>query len=165
MVRAAESMDTHLSLVHADWDPFRDRNKNDTWIISRFYFQLYRSFRVNFRVAVAVYIPTHSGHESLLYGLPDSICWPWLCFLLSWLYVCGCLPTCMYLCILRVYPWRSKESVRPHRTGFRHHFEPPHGYWEVNLGPLQEQQVFLPTESSLQPFICFLGDDTISGWF
>lgn len=83
MIRAAVGMDTHLSLVHADSDPFRDRNKNDTWIISRFYFQLYRSLRVNFRVAVAVYIPTHSGHESLLHSLPDSICWPWLCFLLS----------------------------------------------------------------------------------
>ncbi|XP_055448741.1 MAP/microtubule affinity-regulating kinase 3 isoform X2 [Psammomys obesus] len=29
--------------------------------------------------------------------------------------------------------------------------EPPCGFWELNSGPLEEQPVFLPTESSLQP--------------
>jgi hypothetical protein len=32
--------------------------------------------------------------------------------------------------------------------------EPPCGYWELNLGPLEEQPVFLTTESSLQPLGC-----------
>ena len=29
--------------------------------------------------------------------------------------------------------------------------EPPHHYWELNLGPLEEHSVLLTTESSLQP--------------
>jgi hypothetical protein len=29
--------------------------------------------------------------------------------------------------------------------------EPPCGYWELDLGLLQEQQVFLTTKPSLQP--------------
>ena len=34
--------------------------------------------------------------------------------------------------------------------------EPPCGCWELNLGPLEEQSVFLTTEPSLQPSFTFL---------
>jgi hypothetical protein len=34
--------------------------------------------------------------------------------------------------------------------------EPPCGCWELNSGPLEEQPVFLTSEPSLQPHICFL---------
>ena len=34
--------------------------------------------------------------------------------------------------------------------------EPPRGYWELNLGPLEEQQAPLPTAPSLQPLNDFL---------
>lgn len=74
MGRAAITIDVHISLMHADWDPFRDWNKNGTWIISRFYSELYRSLRVNFQVAVAVYIPTRSRHKSPIHCLLDSTC-------------------------------------------------------------------------------------------
>lgn len=37
------------------------------------------------------------------------------------------------------------------------------GYWELNSGPLQEQQVFLTTNPSLQSLFILLKDDGIPG--
>jgi hypothetical protein len=34
--------------------------------------------------------------------------------------------------------------------------EPPHGCWDLNSGPLEEQSVFLPPEPSRQPCCCGL---------
>ena len=35
-------------------------------------------------------------------------------------------------------------------------YEPPGGYWELNLGPLEEQPGLLTSEPSLQPVLfCF----------
>jgi hypothetical protein len=35
-------------------------------------------------------------------------------------------------------------------------FEPPHGYWELNSGPLEEQPMLLTAVTSHQPSILFL---------
>lgn len=37
-------------------------------------------------------------------------------------------------------------------------YEPANEYWELNLGRMQEQQMFLTIDPSLQPFefVCFL---------
>lgn len=48
---------------------------------------------------------------------------------------------------------RSEESIRFLGTGVMDGSEPPCGCWEVNPGPLQEQQTFSPTEPSFQPCI------------
>jgi hypothetical protein len=44
-------------------------------------------------------------------------------------------------------PAIQKRASDPITDGF----EPPCGCWELNLGPLEEQSVLLPTEPSLQP--------------
>lgn len=50
-------------------------------------------------------------------------------------------------------PQESEEGVRSLGTGVTDDCEPPHWCWELNPGPLQEQQVLLTAESSLQtPF-------------
>ncbi|XP_021087116.1 nocturnin isoform X2 [Mesocricetus auratus] len=44
------------------------------------------------------------------------------------------------------------EGVRSLGTGIKHGCEPPYGHWELNPGPLQEQQSILTEESSLQHY-------------
>jgi hypothetical protein len=39
-----------------------------------------------------------------------------------------------------------EEDIGTPRTGVTGGYEPPCGYRELNLGPLQEKQVFLSTE-------------------
>jgi hypothetical protein len=51
------------------------------------------------------------------------------------------------------YPGRSEESARSSGTGVMDIYEPPYRYWEQKPGPLQEQQVLLTTESSLQTLV------------
>jgi hypothetical protein len=43
--------------------------------------------------------------------------------------------------------------------------EPPCNCWELNSGPLEEQEVFLTTEPSLHPLICvFDSSRTVKGY-
>jgi hypothetical protein len=76
-----------------------------------------------------------------------------LYILLSFFFMCGdILPACMslyYICDW--YPQRPEEGVRSPGIGVTDGCEPPCGYWELNLGPL-EQSVLLTTEPSLQPW-------------
>lgn len=54
-------------------------------------------------------------------------------------------------------PLKPEKSIRSLETGVTKSCKPPLGFWESNLSPLQEQQIFLATESSLQPtFYSFL---------
>ena len=83
--------------------------------------------------------------------------------LLSFLiYLCvyGCF-ACMYVCVLCMWClWRPEEGVEPSGTGFTDGCEPPYESWELNLGPLQEQQVLLEAEPSLPPNIYLLKEFT-----
>jgi hypothetical protein len=45
---------------------------------------------------------------------------------------------------------KLEGSVGSHETTITGSCEPPHECWESNSGPLEEQQVLLNTESSLQ---------------
>lgn len=47
-------------------------------------------------------------------------------------------------------PWRPEEGVDSFRTGVVDGCEPWYGFWDSNLGPLQEQ-VLLMAKPSLQP--------------
>lgn len=60
------------------------------------------------------------------------------------------LPECTH--VDHMCAWCSQEpeeSVSFFGTGITHGCESLSGYWELNLGPLQDQHVFLTTESSL----------------
>ena len=46
--------------------------------------------------------------------------------------------------------YRGQKVIRS-RTGVPDGCEPPCGFWELNPDPLQEQQMLLTTEPSLQP--------------
>lgn len=59
-------------------------------------------------------------------------------------------------CVHAWCPSRAKEVVRSPGTGVTDAHEPPCECWELNLGPLQELQVLLATELSLQPQQLFL---------
>lgn len=61
---------------------------------------------------------------------------------------------CMYVCAPRVCLMFLEDRRRcqmPWYWSYLHGFELPRGCREVSLGSLQEQQVFLTRESSLQP--------------
>lgn len=61
------------------------------------------------------------------------------------------LPTYMYM--YHVCAWClqwSQEGVRSPGIGVMNACEPPHGCWEQNLGRLQEQQMLLAPEPSVQ---------------
>lgn len=49
-------------------------------------------------------------------------------------------------------PRKNEKAVI--RTEVTDGWEPPYGYWELNLGPLEESLVLLITESSLQHLPC-----------
>jgi len=81
----------------------------------------------------------------------------------SYVYECFYLYVCMH--VHPVCAWclrRSEEGIRSPGTGDKEGCEPPCGFWELNLGPLQEQQVLLTTEPSLQPPIFVLLRETLS---
>lgn len=74
-------------------------------------------------------------------------------------FLCLCLSTCM--CMYHVYAWflqKAEEGLRTPGTGVTHVCVLPHGYLDLNMGLLQEHQVFVVTETSLQSkaiaFIC-----------
>lgn len=52
-------------------------------------------------------------------------------------------------CIWAWSTWRSEEGVRSLGTRVIDGWEPPCECWKSNPGPLQEQGMLLPTESSL----------------
>ena len=54
------------------------------------------------------------------------------------------------------WPQRSEKGVGSSGTGVTDGCEPPCKCWELNLGPLQEQQVFLTTKLSLESHLLFL---------
>lgn len=54
-------------------------------------------------------------------------------------------------------PWRPEKGARSFGTGVTISCEPPpRGYWETNLGHLEEQPMLLTTGSPLQSQVCFL---------
>lgn len=61
---------------------------------------------------------------------------------------------CMSVC--QVYAGcqrRSNESIRSSRIGVTDGYEPPHGCWESNQDPLEEQPELLTTDPLLQPAV------------
>lgn len=56
---------------------------------------------------------------------------------------------CMNVCAW--YPQRPEEGARSPEMGITDTWDPPSECWELNLGPLQEQQMLLTAKSSLQP--------------
>lgn len=65
-------------------------------------------------------------------------------------YLYECFTACVYMDPVCVwYLWRSKEGIGSLGTGVRDGWQPPFGFWEPNLVPLQEQQVILTAELSL----------------
>ena len=81
-----------------------------------------------------------------------------LSFLLLCSYFLGlclfCVCVCLHACLCTMYAPGAhrvqKEGVRSPGTGITDGCEPPHGCWKLNLGPLEEQPVFLTSEPSLQ---------------
>lgn len=60
------------------------------------------------------------------------------------------LPVRMYVYHMLVwYLQRPEEDIRPPKTGIKDVCKTPHGYWELNPGPLQELQVLITAKSPL----------------
>ena len=94
-------------------------------------------------------------------------CWQWSVFILclSSSFCCltriffffknvyGCF-ACMYVNVPYVclMPKEVKRECRSPVSGDRLVCEPSYRWWELKLGPLQEQQVLVNTEPSLQPW-------------
>jgi hypothetical protein len=58
----------------------------------------------------------------------------------------------MDICTLRVYHTMTLETRRGHETsgtGLSDLCEPPCGFWELNLGPLEKQPTLLTAEMCL----------------
>lgn len=77
-----------------------------------------------------------------------------------------CILHVCYICVhVYVYTmwvqclWNPKEGNGSPGTGVTASYETPCGYWEVNPGPPQKQQVLLTSEQPLQP-LCFLTEIT-----
>lgn len=73
-----------------------------------------------------------------------------LCECFTFIYVCTCTAYVLGIC------WRSEEDIRSFGNEIKDDYELQCGYLESNPGPLQEQQLFLITEPSLQPWNFFL---------
>ena len=69
-----------------------------------------------------------------------------LCFFLD-IYICVCV--CVCVCVLPACILHTMCMPGAHAED-----EPPCGCWELNLGPLQEQQMLLTAELTLQPLPC-----------
>lgn len=68
------------------------------------------------------------------------------------LHLCVCVPVCV--CVFNVCKclWRLEKGIQSCGAGVnRWLWAIQHGYWELNLGPLQEQPALLTTEPSLPP--------------
>lgn len=64
------------------------------------------------------------------------------------------LPECISMYHVRAWcPWKAEEGkgIRSPEIRVMDGHEPPCRYQNLNLDPLQEQQMLLNTESSLQP--------------
>lgn len=48
-------------------------------------------------------------------------------------------------------PWRSERLLDPLKLSYRELGSPCYRCWETKLGPFQEQEVLVTTETSLQP--------------
>jgi hypothetical protein len=55
--------------------------------------------------------------------------------------------------------WRSEDFIKSPGNGVANGREPPWVYWELNSGPLQEQQVLLTAEPSLQLWVFLYSSD------
>lgn len=63
------------------------------------------------------------------------------------------LPGCILVHNMHAWcPQRSEEVIRFPGKGVKDGCTPPCGCWESNMGPQEEQPVFLSTESLLLPF-------------
>lgn len=56
---------------------------------------------------------------------------------------------CVHVCMCALCPWRSG----PLKLWVKYGFKPPFGPWDLNLRPLQEQQVLLTVGLSLYPLL------------
>lgn len=54
------------------------------------------------------------------------------------------------------YPGGPEEGIRSPETGIADNGKQPGGCWELNLDPLQEQQLFLTSEPPVQPQVRIL---------
>lgn len=70
----------------------------------------------------------------------------------------GCF-VCLYFCVplTCLVPGRPEEDDRSSRTGIKDGCELPSGFWELNLGPLEEQHRG-PPEDGQGLEICFAVD-------
>jgi hypothetical protein len=70
----------------------------------------------------------------------------------------------MYICVLHTYvlPWKSEEGVGFLGTGGTDGCDPPYGFYEPNPGLLEEHQVFLTAEPSLQPLCRYFEEHFIT---
>jgi hypothetical protein len=67
-------------------------------------------------------------------------------YLCVWVF---CLHVCMYVCMYTMHMFRVQKRVSGPESRVTDSCVLPCGCWEVGQGPLQEQQVLLPFESSL----------------
>lgn len=63
----------------------------------------------------------------------------------------------MYVCAPHGCLWRPEEDMKSLGMGVTGGYEPPYRHWELSSGSLQEQQVLLINEPSLQPLFIFYG--------
>lgn len=72
--------------------------------------------------------------------------------------VCA-VPICMSVYRVCSALRRPKEGLRPPETGVTDDYEPPCGYWELSLAPLEDQIVFLTTLPPNQPlYVPFIAE-------
>ena len=71
---------------------------------------------------------------------------------------------CMYVLyhICAWYLWTSEEVIRSPETDVVGGCKSICWCWDLNLGPLKEQQVLLATEPALQTGILFLNKDLVN---
>lgn len=78
------------------------------------------------------------------------------CTCLFLFYVCMWVSTFVYVNCMCAWYLQGPEGFLSPRTGATGCYKPPYGCWELNLSTLQEQQVVLAPEPSLQPQIYIL---------
>ena len=95
----------------------------------------------------------------------ETSLWPVFSFLCSKLFYFMYMSVCRHgwMATIPLCAWgpqRPKEGLRSPGTRVIHSFKSPRGFWELNLDPLQEQQVFLTAEPLLQLWFNFLKKQT-----
>ena len=68
---------------------------------------------------------------------------------------------CLYMCVFTVLGdcWGPEEGIRSPAPGVTDSCELPSGFWELNMGPLWDQDMLPTTEPFLQPSLCFSRQD------